>query len=702
MRSKQTNSGCSQKVGSWELDKGLERLYDLGMSSRVPITVCGVNGVVSDLLRGNQLMRSGQLEEAVAAYQNAIARYPSFHWSYSQLGEALEQLGRIEEAIAAFRQAILLEPTARWSYFYLGQLLARQKQWEAAIASYQKALELQLNLPQLFWGLGEATDALKRWSEAVTAYEKAVQLNPNSFSPHNLGRALYYRGQSLEEKGKWSEAVEQYRQALNLGFDQARVHQNLGKGLNQLELYEKAVVGWKQALESNPLLVEWQQQLEDELYQLGRTLPTESIEIWKIQVSQPDPQKLNQQLIASCLDSPKNHQIHCQSLLIRGWVLPKEQDVGNIKIIAKAAEHEKEGLLSVKRPDVITKILNVNPTESPLLCCGFSLEIEPAEKIELYISIEGDRYHWKTIESTPVPGEVIVKSQQIWRNWITNNIKEARVRQHLGTGLSQLSLYEEAVIELRKALELNPISVEIQQQLKSTLNHLGLPMDRNKIIIKELEFHQYLQEYLAGKSVAVVGNSPRLLEQKYGSCIDSHDLVIRFNDADLRGLEVHAGQKTSIRFILANFQNKPEKLSFFSSLEEDSIFITLKKNMNHLVLKNNMIVTDFFIHLRSFNIIDDILGTEYSQKKLPPVRTGLAVLLHLIHAGKDIKKISIFGMERQVRKEGSVHFYGKGGSMCGLNVSHYLNFHISLEEEMKIFNQILDKVDVICYEPKEI
>lgn len=71
--------------------------------------VCGVSDLVSDLVMGNQLLRSGKLEEAVDAYQKAIAHHPAFHWSHYKLGEALEKLGRLEEAAEAYRQAMKLK-----------------------------------------------------------------------------------------------------------------------------------------------------------------------------------------------------------------------------------------------------------------------------------------------------------------------------------------------------------------------------------------------------------------------------------------------------------------------------------------------------------------------------------------------------------------------------------------------------------------
>lgn len=64
---------------------------------------------MSDLIRGNQLLRSGKFEEAVDAYQKAIACHPKFHWNYHKLGEALERLGRREEARAAFCKALDLK-----------------------------------------------------------------------------------------------------------------------------------------------------------------------------------------------------------------------------------------------------------------------------------------------------------------------------------------------------------------------------------------------------------------------------------------------------------------------------------------------------------------------------------------------------------------------------------------------------------------
>lgn len=53
-------------------------------------------------------------------------------------------------------------------------------------------------------------------------------------------------------------------------------------------------------------------------------------------------------------------------------------------------------------------------------------------------------------------------------------------------------------------------------------------------------------------SCAVVGNSGILLNNEYGPLIDSHEVVIRLNNARVKGFEAKVGSKTNISFINSN------------------------------------------------------------------------------------------------------------------------------------------------------
>ena len=48
------------------------------------------------------------------------------------------------------------------------------------------------------------------------------------------------------------------------------------------------------------------------------------------------------------------------------------------------------------------------------------------------------------------------------------------------------------------------------------------------------------------KKVIIVGNSPSILSEEYGSLIDSYDIVIRLNKCTTKGFEKYIGSKTDI------------------------------------------------------------------------------------------------------------------------------------------------------------
>ncbi|KAI4383746.1 hypothetical protein MLD38_009550 [Melastoma candidum] len=54
------------------------------------------------------------------------------------------------------------------------------------------------------------------------------------------------------------------------------------------------------------------------------------------------------------------------------------------------------------------------------------------------------------------------------------------------------------------------------------------------------------------RSCAVIGNSGILLEKEYGKLIDSHEVVVRLNNARIRGYERSVGSRTSISFVNSN------------------------------------------------------------------------------------------------------------------------------------------------------
>ncbi len=58
---------------------------------------------------GNALYEKGRMDDAVAAYREAVQLKPDHSEAHNNLGAALQALGQMEEANAAYREAIRLQ-----------------------------------------------------------------------------------------------------------------------------------------------------------------------------------------------------------------------------------------------------------------------------------------------------------------------------------------------------------------------------------------------------------------------------------------------------------------------------------------------------------------------------------------------------------------------------------------------------------------
>ena len=81
-------------------------------------------------------------------------------------------------------------------------------------------------------------------------------------------------------------------------------------------------------------------------------------------------------------------------------------------------------------------------------------------------------------------------------------------------------------------------------------------------------------------SVAVVGNSGKLLTEEQGEFIDSHDIVFRCNLAKIEGYEKSVGTKTDFRFI-AGKSFWRDLTGQFSSYEDN--FLTNLKDQHFII-----------------------------------------------------------------------------------------------------------------------
>ena len=97
---------------------------------------------------GNIYRKQGQIDQAVAAYHQAVARAPAFAEARRNLADVLVQLGQFEEAQAAYAAAIALKPDYAKAHYHRAELktfhpadpdLAASKGWRSSPSGCPRA-----------------------------------------------------------------------------------------------------------------------------------------------------------------------------------------------------------------------------------------------------------------------------------------------------------------------------------------------------------------------------------------------------------------------------------------------------------------------------------------------------------------------------------------------------------------------------------
>ncbi len=215
--------------------------------------------------QGNLLMDRGDVDAAIASYQQALTYDPDYAYAHNDLATALLAKGRTEEAILNLQRALELQPDYPEANCNLGNALLAKGRVDAAIAQYEKALALRPAMADAHNNLGNALVRLGRVADAVPHYQQAVAARPgNAVTRYALGSALL-------QLGRTDEAVAQYEATLALRPDYEDALYSLGGALLQQGRTAEALGRLQRALELQPTDASAHASLGDALYLAGRT-----------------------------------------------------------------------------------------------------------------------------------------------------------------------------------------------------------------------------------------------------------------------------------------------------------------------------------------------------------------------------------------------------------------------------------------------
>ena len=188
-------------------------------------------------VRGSALSGKGEHQEAIKAYQKALAdpKFDSPTKAWFNLGNSLRAIGDFESAIEAFRK-VLDDPNherqaAAWNN--LGSVLGDKGDLDGAITAYRKALDdPKYDTPGYAWNnLGNALTAKRDFDGAIKAFRRALD-DPKYDTPAKVWANL---AQSYVVAGKPKLAEDAFKKAIASPDAKGSDHKRAQFGLRLLK-----------------------------------------------------------------------------------------------------------------------------------------------------------------------------------------------------------------------------------------------------------------------------------------------------------------------------------------------------------------------------------------------------------------------------------------------------------------------------------
>jgi tetratricopeptide (TPR) repeat protein len=163
--------------------------------------------------QGDQLLQQQKYEEALAAYQKALAMASNAPGLHFDLGNTYWRMEKFDQAASALEAELKSNPNHAQANFELGDIDVKQGRVEEGIPLLEKAVELNPSLTEAHRSLGRAFLAERRYPDALHELSIVVQAEPSDHTVHAMLASLYQRmgnrDKAAEETRKSNELMKQ-------------------------------------------------------------------------------------------------------------------------------------------------------------------------------------------------------------------------------------------------------------------------------------------------------------------------------------------------------------------------------------------------------------------------------------------------------------------------------------------------------------
>jgi tetratricopeptide (TPR) repeat protein len=161
-----------------------------------------------DFTLGGIQFQQDRMPDALASYQRAVAKFPSFRRAWRNLGLIHAKAGSFDDAIKAFTRMIELGGGDSYSYGLLGYAYASKQDFQAAEAAYRNALLLQPDNTEWRLGLTRCVFKQEKFQDAAALLDVLIERFPDKNEFWMLQAQTFLGMKQPLEAAKNIEALE--------------------------------------------------------------------------------------------------------------------------------------------------------------------------------------------------------------------------------------------------------------------------------------------------------------------------------------------------------------------------------------------------------------------------------------------------------------------------------------------------------------